>query len=641
MRLSLRAKSLQFKILSAAIIVTLLGTGLLTLYFTFNLKQVYLNTLKEQQLDGSRDAAYLIRENLLPLQELVTGTASDLQNYDLSNLDAAHRFIDNEAQNRRIVGDLYFGRQSDGAFIQSNSRLQLPPGYDPRARGWYKQAVAANGFVLTDPYVDAFTGKFCVTMAAPVMKNNQLQGVVGVDVYLDSLQQFISQVRVGQKGYAYIVNDQGTIVAHPNSNYPGLNMTNPTDDQLKKAGLSRETFNRTFQPLWQQLQKGESGELNYINSTHNLPVFGHFAAVPGFPWKIVYVANDQEVASAVNGLFAKSALIGVLIILAVCLLLWFVTYRSLAPVKEIIAALQAVSAGDFTTEVKVNTNDEIGEIGRSLNNMLGNLRASLARVREATATVASSAEEISASTQQIANGSQNQASDIQRIAGAIEEISGAAKNLSEYVRDMAFMTGDTVESATSGQQALEANFNSVEEASNRVKELNASAGKVKEILNIINEIADQTNLLALNAAIEAARAGEHGRGFSVVAEEVRKLAERSIKATAEIAEVIKEIQQNMEHTLAAVEHGDQLGRKAVESFKTIKIRIEDLAAKVNEIEKVAQNQAALTDEVARAGQNISAVTEEISATIEENSAASQELAATADEMARSVAQFKI
>ncbi|OAT82360.1 methyl-accepting chemotaxis protein [Desulfotomaculum copahuensis] len=634
-------KSLQFKILAAAIVVTFLGIGVLTFYFATNLSHVYLQTMKEQQLDSSRDSAYLISQNLLPLKELVTGTAEDFKHFDLENLTEAQQYIIHEAKNRQIIGDLYFGRQGDGKFIQSNSSLKLPPGYDPRTRDWYKEASTAGNFITTAPYVDAFTGKICVTMASPVIKNDQLQGVIGIDVYLDSLQQFISRVKVGQKGYAYIFDNGGTIIAHPKSGYQGLSMANPTDEQLKKAGLSKNEFSRAFGTLRPQFQNRENGEVNYFSPTQNVSVFGYFASIPGFPWKIMYVDDSREVAAAVNATLTKSVFIGIFILVVICSLLWFITNKSLAPVKNIIGSLKSVAEGDFTSEIKITSHDEIGEIGMSLNIMLEKLRASLSQIREATSTVAASAEEISSATQQIASGSQNQASEIQQIADTTEEISNTAQKLFEHVKDMALMAGDTAESANSGQQALEANFSSIEEAGGKLKDLEKSAGRVNDILNIINEIAGQTNLLALNAAIEAARAREHGRGFSVVAEEVRKLAVRSVEATAEIAGVINEIRQNMQEALKVVENSDLLGRQAVENFKVIKRNIDELGERVKQIDQVARTQVELTANASRASQNISAATEQISATIEENSASSQELAATADQMAHSVERYKI
>lgn len=158
---------------------------------------------------------------------------------------------------------------------------------------------------------------------------------------------------------------------------------------------------------------------------------------------------------------------------------------------------------------------------------------------------------------------------------------------------------------------------------------------------MINEIAEQTNLLALNAAIEAARAGEHGRGFAVVAEEVRKLAERSARATEEISAVVKEISAGMQVALKAVNEGERLGRVASESFKEIFGKIEALDERIREISTIAQQQSEGSEKVARSLQNISAITEEVSATIEENSAATEELAASAQELVANVEKFKI
>ncbi|GAA3405761.1 methyl-accepting chemotaxis protein [Paenibacillus hodogayensis] len=311
------------------------------------------------------------------------------------------------------------------------------------------------------------------------------------------------------------------------------------------------------------------------------------------------------------------------------------------PLAGIVALVSKVAQGDLREQADVRTNDEVGQLSRSVNDMIHNLQQLIGGVIQSSQSVAAASEEISASTEEIAGSSTNQAQAAQHITDLFNELSTAIDSVAAGAEQAAELSSETVRTANQGGKVIEESVAGMQAVNDKMAKLEEDSQKIGDIIEVIDDIADQTNLLALNAAIEAARAGDQGRGFAVVADEVRKLAERSSEATKQISAIIKVMQENTKQSVVAVMESVKESSRTGEAFQRIVSMVDASSNKVNEIAAACEQQSAQASEVMTAVQSIAATSEEAAAASEETAATCQSLAQLADELNVSVAKFRI
>jgi methyl-accepting chemotaxis protein len=311
----------------------------------------------------------------------------------------------------------------------------------------------------------------------------------------------------------------------------------------------------------------------------------------------------------------------------------------LAPVAETTEAINVVSTGNLTKDVPVRTSDEIGEMSSAFNRMLASLRELIGEVTASSSAQASAASQISSSTEQMAAGAQEQTSQASEVASAVEEMSKTIVENSQNASATASTARQAREAAEDGGRVVFETINGMKNIAGVVKrsaatvaELGKSSDQIGAIIGVIDDIADQTNLLALNAAIEAARAGEQGRGFAVVADEVRKLAERTTKATKEIADMIKKIQtdtrgavSSMDEGTRQVDKGIELAEKAGKALTNIVAISQSVTDKVTQIAAASEQQSSASEQISKNVEAISAVTNESAMGVQQIARAAEDL----------------
>ena len=303
------------------------------------------------------------------------------------------------------------------------------------------------------------------------------------------------------------------------------------------------------------------------------------------------------------------------------------------PMDAMLQAANKVAAGDLTVQLVNDSKDEVGQLSVAIQKMANSLKGVLGKVQQSSMNVASTAQELSASseemkasTDQISSTTQDISTGVSSQATKMAEISRSMKEMSESVQQVAVNSQKAADSATNANKTAQEVQVNVTKSATLIKDLDNKSLQIGEIIGVITNIADQTNLLALNAAIEAARAGEHGRGFAVVADEVRKLAEESRGAASQITDLIKGIQQGTKQAVESME------KESVTGINLIVKAASDVATMVQEIAAAAEEQSASVEEVTSSVEDVSAISEQSAAGTQETSAAAEEQAATMDQL---------
>jgi len=326
-----------------------------------------------------------------------------------------------------------------------------------------------------------------------------------------------------------------------------------------------------------------------------------------------------------------------------------------APINEAVTSLEKIASGDFTVKI---TNDYQGDhqkIKNSINYVSSSLGKTLNEVSQVVSAAANSANEISTSTEQMAAGSQEQSAQAADVASAVEEMSKTIFETTRNTTEAAEASRNAGTTAKEGGKVVEESISGmgriadvVRRGSETVLELGKSSNEIGEIIKVIDDIADQTNLLALNAAIEAARAGEQGRGFAVVADEVRKLAERTTKATKEIAGMIKHIQtdtadavESMKLGTDEVERGKQLAEKAGSSLRQIITGAENVADIVSQVAAASEQQSRTSEQISQSIELITNVTQKSAAGVRQIAEAVEDLNQLTGSLQKLIQNFKL
>ncbi len=553
------------------------------------------------------------------------------------------------------ITDIYIGME-DGVMLDGSGWVP-PSTYDCRERPWYKAGVAAGKTLYGDPYLDMVTSKVVTSVAGPVKKaDGSLKGVISADVQLDRVSELINTAKVGKTGYAFIVSTSGIIVAHPINEIIGLSV-----DYGKNEADNSEQFQELTAKQKTSLKdigEASKGILTSENSGFAEMTLGgklnatSYTTIPNTTWRLAVTLPKAEMTEAIDKLTLLVGGLSIVLVIVSVIMILLITGSITRPITRLSKMADDMAKGDLTHRVDVKSNDEIGHLADNFNTMGDNLSALVNQIRTLTGEVyqtATSMSESAVKTEDIAEQI-NQA--INSLAEGAEQQSGSVSDSVHQITQMAdsiSLISTNISSVTSasetigkmvekGQDAVTLqgskmveNTHATANVSVAIRSLNEMVKEIGQIVEVINGIASQTNLLALNAAIEAARAGEQGRGFAVVADEVRKLAEQSSNATGKIGDSIKEIISRTEkavHETAraeqAVHEQEAAVREVVEIFMHIRTSIDQMRSQFTEV-----NQK--TVGISKQADGIRESIDAISNVVEVNAAGSEEVAASTEQ----------
>ncbi|MCC5910389.1 MAG: methyl-accepting chemotaxis protein [Clostridiaceae bacterium] len=519
-------------------------------------------------------------------------------------------------------------------------------------------------------------GSLIIVYSVPLYHNNSIVGILVAVADANFLSNLSDDMGFGDKGYAYMMNSEGTVIAHPNRDRV-VNQFNPMKEAKDDVAL------KSLAEEFEKILTEKNGVANYYFEGDHVYV-GH-APIGGTDWLIVITANEEEALSAIPVLARNIMLVTVIIFVLSILSCYLIGGSITKPI--ILTAKHAERIADLNitediSKVLLERKDEIGSLSMAFQNITENLRDFIKQVVDTSQQVASSSEELTATSQQsataadevaktieeIARGANDQAQDTSKGAIHINELGGLIEKNQKYVRDLNTSTDEVSKLKDEGLDILKdlvektnGNNKSSKEIHEIIVNTNESAGKIQGASQMIKSIAEQTNLLALNAAIEAARAGEAGRGFAVVAEEIRKLAEQSNQFTEEIATIIQDLTDKTEHAVSTMERVGEVVASQTESVKKTNVKFEgihnaiekmkevivsinlsgkDMENKKDEIITILESLSAISQENAAGTEEASASVEEQTASMEEIADASESLARLAEDMQESISKFK-
>lgn len=614
-------------------LLLLIGGGLGAVSY-MTASNALLQNIEQQLPSKAEDGAKLVASKMKARLESVT-TIAAIPN--LMALDWIAQF-DILAEQQQRLDFLHMG------IADLNGQTQFTNGtiIDIADRDYFKRALSGEAG-MSDPIISRLDGTLSFVFAAPIYDElSQIQGVVvGVSNSFE-LSDMIKEVSFGESGYTYIINKDGTTIAHPNISLVinAQNTIKMAEEDPSLASLAElEKKMLAFEKGFGQYE--ESGEVRYLG----------YAPIPGTQWSIGVTVSQGEILAPVKDLRNAIFLATLVALLLGFIITYFIGRTMGTGVRRIAVQLDKVAAGDLTGEVEevlLKRQDEFGVSGRSLQTMITNLRAMVNSISASSHEVAASSEELAAQEENIASTMEEVAASSQQIAAGMEEIAASSQQINASAEEINAALNMLQEEVEQGrQQAMEIEKRAIrvqegaqqsqqtaaeisETIQAKLEKSIADARVVDQISHLaenIAGIADQTNLLALNAAIEAARAGEQGRGFAVVAEEVRKLAEDSSQAVASIQALTRQVQEAIgvliDNSNAALEFMSENVLRDYRLMVDIGKQYKDDSAAIYQLtDKITQT----VNQVVTAMQEISRSLEATSATIEESTAGSEEIA---------------
>lgn len=605
-------KSLKSKILFILVPVIIIGLGAISLIGYYFARQIIYENTNENLAQLSQTNVNKIDGWLNVQLQYINDIRDTLELSGMESAEAA-AYLGSMLKKNADFSDVYIGTE-DSKMIDG-SGWDVPEDFNPKERDWYLFGLKHNMAAFSDPYLDKVTNKIVVTASTKLdSKSSDLKGVVGGDVSLETITQFVKQTAFGKTGYAYLVNNtDGTILAHK-------------DDQLINQPI-HEVEGGNLKELQEAVTSRKKGDLVY--TVRKSQMMANYMPIENADWSIVTVISKKEATKDLTNLAIELMITFMVVIILTAIIIERVMQYSVKPIKKLELYVGDIARGDFTNDLEGNVllrNDEIGLMANGVNHMKDALKQLVASVKQESTGIESDVEQVvqsvkilsdnirdvSATTEELAAGMEETAASSQEMAATSQEIERAVEQIAQKSKEgvvKAEAIHDRAEHTKENVNASEAKAKEeIEQTSEKLEQALEEAKIVSEIEMLsetIMAITAQTNLLALNASIEAARAGEAGKGFAVVADEIRNLAEQSKDAVLKIQDTTSRVTDSVSRLSdCAGEVLEFVSSDVVEDYKVISRIAEQYSEDALYVHDLVEEFSTISEELMEAIQNV-------------------------------------
>ena len=613
--------------------------------------------LRHTQVTKGRDALDMARE--------ILGIFLVMQPNALDGSDAEFKGSALEQTGSNAAGRqaFYWSRNEQGqpqieAIEEQELTDATPDAYGVAANEWANCALKSKQLCLMDPYIDDINGKnmAMTSVILPLLKNGEIEGILGMDLDLAPLQQLVAQMDKqlyeGQ-GSVQLVSQHGLIAAQSDS---GLLQGDRLDQDpsAQQSGIMNWLQQATVQHRWQ----GRTLEVMVpIQLSGNDQ---HWSLLVRMPASAIFASTEQlqlQLNQQFSAHLQQQILWGVSFTLLALFLITLAAHRIAKPIRLVATRLQEIAhgEGDLTQRIHLSQRDEVGLLAHRFNAFLERLHGTISEVVETAAGTRHGVIEASDLAQQTRSVLQSQSQEIDLVATACTQMHATAAEIAESAQQALTATQGAEAAAQQGlrvvaqtDEAMQHLMQEMSQTKPKVEALARNSTNINQILSVITAIAEQTNLLALNAAIEAARAGEQGRGFAVVADEVRSLAHRTQQSIGEIQSVIEQLQQGTQEVVSAILSGHQQAQTtqqqalaSVAVLERINEAIDTIHLMNEQIAQAVHEQSQVSNEISHNLSNIRGVSHSIIQGADSSARLSAELSSLAERQHALVGQFKI
>lgn len=653
-----RGLSIRVKWLLFICLAVLLGVGSTVIFNSFTISNILQEDNKQFGNVNSKNAEEHVNLNLTNYKTSINQLASivSAEIKEQGAIPRVEKYLQSlQESNQTLIAVYYMDFQTGNLHISPHADYDA----DVRDSRTYAELKKEPTTKWMDVYEDKITKKMMTSIVSPIISNGEMVGALGFDIDLSTIGTVRENIESQSDNELIILDSKGIIVSSFMENGDGKNI-NPTQSGVTEGVTDLVSDEKAFKQQFDWVENAYSAK----NSDKNLEFkwegkeyTTYITTVPEVNWKVISLTPNELFAAKMNKFYTVSLLSVVLgLVIGV-----FVAVFLAGVLKKIISQFQAVlektSSGDLVTEFVADSQDEIGQLAISYNDMLRNMRGLIKTVGESVHSINkatkgltviadennSTITEVTRSIDEIAIGAGNQSEEIERGSTAIYQLSHEIEGLLQQSSMIQLEVVDASEQLSKGNrevQNLEDSYAKLETAFVKVTEtidkLDEKSKMISKVTHAIAQIAEQTNLLSLNASIEAARAGEHGKGFSVVANEVRSLAEESKKATQDIQMTINSVLEETSMLVAVMKETNDISKNQKSAVTTVSSSINQLTDSLNKMMSSIENETKSINRITEEKDQVVGMIEGISAVSQETTASTEEIASAMEEQASSV-----